>query len=66
MKQLAQAEKPQSQNLDQNDTKAIELNRQMRENEIADIDLRTISMLTFQKIHPEFYDNLLETNGKLH
>jgi len=56
--------KAQFSKLDQNDTKAIELNRQMRENEIADIDWNNFNA-HFSKIHPEFYDNLLETNGTI-
>jgi tetratricopeptide (TPR) repeat protein len=56
--------KEQISKLDQNDSKAIELNRRMREQEIADIDWNNFNA-HFSKIHPEFYTNLLETNRSI-
>tara|TARA_R110002049_G_scaffold231003_5_gene403204 strand:+ start:4483 stop:6252 length:1770 start_codon:yes stop_codon:yes gene_type:complete len=56
-----EAMKEQISMLDQNDSKAIELNRNIRENEIADIDWNNFNT-HFSKIHPNFYDRLLEVN----
>lgn len=53
--------KEQISKLDQNDSEAIELNRKVREHEIADIDWSNFNS-HFSKVHPNFYENLLQKN----
>ena len=57
--------KNQISKLDQNDSKAIELKRKMRDQEIADIDWNNFNA-HFSKIHPEFYNHLLNEKCKYH
>ncbi|MBR9833448.1 tetratricopeptide repeat protein [bacterium] len=56
--------KNQISKLDQNDSKAIELKRKMRDQEIADIDWNNFNA-HFSKIHPEFYNHLLNENANI-
>jgi len=56
--------KNQISKLDQNDSKAIELKRKMRDQEIADIDWNNFNA-HFSKIHPEFYHHLLNENANI-
>lgn len=53
--------KEQISKLDQNDSEIIELNRKVREHEIADIDWNNFND-HFSKVHPNFYENLLQKN----